>query len=341
MASTTPTTVDTSINEVWADLVLRDTLYSGFWAGFAGPSGSRSPIIRNTDLLDRPGDLIHIQITNPLVGAGISGDETVLLGSEEALSTSEIKTSPVLYRHAVRMFRMAQKKSMLDLRNEARMRLAEHAGERMDDLRFAAFAANTPVAGTGESQGAATTPNVHVVGGGTVVTTAWAAASFNDVGTSDTLSVAELQKVKLKLYNNRALPLSTSANERFFAMVVHPNALFDLKREAEYRDWVREAAVRGESNPFFRGATAMIDGILLFEHVNVPTITNASPGIKVAQNIAFGAEAFVEGIGENTKWWEEDIDYGNEVGIAYSFQFQPRRGLAKNSLQVWSAAEDK
>jgi N4-gp56 family major capsid protein len=341
MASTTPANVDSSILEVWADRTLRDTLYAGFWGSKVGPAGARSPIIRQTELLDRPGDVIHIQITNPLVGAGVQGDTTVLTGSEEALATAEIKTVPDLYRHAVRMFRMAEKKSIEDLRAEARMRLAEHAGERMDDIRFAAFVANTPVPGSGEAQGAATTPIVHKVGGGAAVpTTAWVAADFNDILAADTLTVAELQKIKLKLYNQRALPLMTKDGQRYFAMVVHPNSLYNLKRESEYRDWVRVAHVQGEQNPFFQGATAMIDGMLLFEHVNVPTITNTAgvPAV-VSRNLAFGAEAFVEGLGENTKWWEEEFDYGNEYGIAYSFQFQPRRALSKNSIQVWAAAD--
>ena len=123
MASTTPTNVDSSIREVWADRVLRDTLYAGFWGSKVGGPGARSPLIRQTELLDRPGDVIHIQVTNPLAGAGVSGDTTALTGSEEALLTAEIKTVPDLYRHAVRMYRMAQKKSLIDLREEARMRL--------------------------------------------------------------------------------------------------------------------------------------------------------------------------------------------------------------------------
>lgn len=341
MAITTPTNVDTSIPEIWSRLTLRDHLYEGFWGGQIGDEGSRSAIIRRSELVGAAGDLIHIQVTSPLAGAGVQGDTTTLEGAEEALTTSEIKCAPDLYRHAVRVYRRANKKSILDLRQEARRRLAEWGGEKMDDVRFANFTSNAPVAGTGEVQGAATTPNVHKVGGGAAApTTLWVNGDFDDIGAADTLTVAELQKIRLKLFNQRALPLRVDGHP-FFAIVVHPNCLFDLKREAEYRDWVREAHVRGESNPFFRGATAIIDGTIIFEHVNVPTRTNVVPAIKVAQNIAYGAEAFVEALDEATSWAEDTFDYGNQFGIAYSFAFQPRRGLNKNSLQVWAAAVDK
>jgi N4-gp56 family major capsid protein len=339
MAVTTPTNVDSSIREVWAERVLSDSLLKAFFEQLVGLPGSGSPVIRQTELLNKPGDLIHIQTTDPLVGAGVSGDTTALAGSEEALATSEIKTSPILYRHGVRIYRRANKKSMIDLRQEARGRLAEHAAERMDDLRFAGYVSNAPVPGTGESQGAATTPDVHKVGGGSAVpTTLWVAADFNDIGVTDHLSVLELQKIRLKLYNKRAKPINDGGKPVYIG-VVHPTSLFNLKRESEYRDWVREAHVRGEMNPMFRGATAMIDGMMIFEHPNVPRVTSGS-GPKVSQNLFFGAEAFVEGLDENLDWVEDTFDYENEWGVAYSFAFQPRRARSFNSIQVWANADD-
>ena len=324
MAKTTPANVDSSIQELWARLTLRDHLRKGFWASKAGVEGSGAAVIRRTDLVTNPGDTIHIQITNPLTGAGVSGDTTQLEGSEENLTTSSLKVVPEFYRHAVRWYRRANKKSLIDLRGEARMRLAEWGGEKMDDLRFASFTSSANI--NGETY----TPNVRCVGGGTGV---------GDVGAADTLSVEEIQKVKLALYNQRALPLRTEDGEDIFGLVAHQNAVFNLKRSSEYRDWVREAEVRGKDNPFFRGALCMVDGMVIFQHSNVPVAAGAGAGgIDVARNIAFGAEAFIEGIDENPSWDEDDFDYGNEFGIAYSFGFQPRRGLEKNSLQVYSAA---
>jgi N4-gp56 family major capsid protein len=323
---TTPTHVDSSIREVWAKAVLRESLVAGFWGKMTGPEGSGAPIIQKTELLNKPGDLIHIQTTTPLTGAGVSGDTTLLEGSEENLTTSEIQVSPTLYRHGVRVYRRANKKSILDLRGEAKMRLGEWGQEKMDDLRFSQFV-STNEASVPDAAYAAYTYSI----GGAVGDDA------DDVSGSDDLTVAEVQKIKLRLQNQKAKPIKSKDGLPYYFMVVHPNCLYNLKRESEYRDWVREAAVRGEANPFFTGATAIIDGMVIFDHPNVPKAANAG-AVQVATNIAFGSNAFVEGADENPNWVEKDFDYENEFGIAYSFAFQPRRALQLSSLLVYADA---
>jgi N4-gp56 family major capsid protein len=326
MTVTTPTHVDSSIPEIWANLTLRDMLRKGFWERFRGPEGSRSPIIERTDLVNNEGDTIHIQITDPLVGAGVAGDVTALEGSEENLTTSSMKVIPLFYRHGVRWYTRANKKSILDLRAEARLRLSEWGGEKMDDVRFANFVQRTSL--NGENY----TPNELYIGSDGSPTIA-------EVATGDILTVEGIQYAKLTMYNNRALPLWSADGNDYFVLVAHPNALYGLKRSAEYRDWVREAEVRGKENPFFRGATAMIDGVVIFQHNNVYTANDGAASVAVARNLLFGAEAFVEGLDQSPSWEEDSFDYKNQFGIAYGFAFQPRRGLAKNSLVVYTAAD--
>lgn len=327
MTATTGTHVDSSIQELWSKLTLRDHLRQGFWANLTGDEGSRSAIIQKNDLVSQPGDTIHIQVTNPLTGSGQTGDNETLEGSEENLTSSSKKVVPVFFRHGVRWRRRANKKSLIDLRGEARMRLAEWGGEKMDDTRFTNF-----TQATGLFNGEVYTPNELFCGA--------SSTTVATVGATDVLSVEELQKIKLTLYNNKALPLKTAGGEDVFAIVCHQNAIYDLKRDTEYKDWVREAAVRGPDNPFFRGSVAMVDGMLIFQHSNVPVLDgDGEGGIDVAANIAFGAEAFIEGVDEAPSWEEDDFDYKAEFGIAYEFGFQPRRALEKNSLIVYTSAE--
>lgn len=229
--------VDTAIPEVWAKRVLADALYKGFFGGMTGAEFSGLPVIQVSELRNG-GDLIHIQVTGPLSGAGVEGDTTTLQGAEDTLTATEMKTSPIYYRNAVSVFRRTNKKTIYDLRSEAKSRLAEWAMQKMDAMRFANYVSNAPVPGTGETQGAATTPNVlKVGGGGAVPTTLWVAADFNDVGAADTLDVVSLQKARLALYNARALPIS-AAGKPFYVAVVHPNCLYGLKREPEWKSVV-------------------------------------------------------------------------------------------------------
>lgn len=327
-ASTTPANVDSSIPEIWSGRVLREHLRSGFWGKFIG-----SAIVQQLELLNKPGDKIHIQVTNPLTGSGVVGDTALLQGNEENLTSSEITCIPEVIRHAVRTYRRANKKSILDLRSEARMRLAEWGEETMDDKRFLNFlsVALDGVASFGGDHGAETyTPNVYVVGGGT---------DEGDIEAADTLSVEALQEISLKLYEQKAKPLK-DGGEEFFALVTSPRSLHALKREAEYRDWVREAHVRGADNPMFKGAVAVIDGMVIYRHTNVPTASDGGAGgtVPYSTGIAFGAEAFVEAVDETTSWDEESFDYGNELGVAYGFAFEPRRALELSSVKVYASS---
>lgn len=322
-ASTTPTDVDSAIPEMWASDTLREHLREGFWGRFVG-----SAIVQKTDLLGS-GDVLHIQVTNPLSGSGVEGDTALLQGNEENLTTSEIKCMPKLIRHGVRTYRRANKKSIIDLREEAKMRLGEWGAEAMDDKRFKNFGAVAldGSANFGGNHGGETyTPNTYVVGGGTTKT---------DVEAGDTLTVDAVQEIALKLYEQKARPVVIDGQE-YFALVVGPRALHSLKREAEYRDWVREAHVRGPENPFFRGATAIIDGVVIYRHPNVLGDSTAGAGgtVPYSRGIAFGREAFVEAVDEAPSWAEESFDYGNELGVAYGFAFEPRRALELSSVTV-------
>ena len=325
MSSTTPTNVDSSIPEVWARNILRTTRTAGFWGRFVGGEGSNAPIVQKSELLNKPGDIVHIQTTSYLTGAGQTGDTATLLGNEENLTTSEIKAAPLLYRHAVRVWRRANKKSIVDLRAEAEFRLAEWGHEKMDDVRFSLFTATSlPAPLASETYNA---PNVYVVGGGT---------GKDDIAAGDVLTVAALQQMKLTLVNNLAKPIDVDGFPHYI-LVTHPNAVYQLKQESRYESWVREAQVRGPQNPFFRGALAVVDGMIIYEHPNVDRSANAG-SVQTATSLAFGANAFVEALDENPHSETESIDYGAEFGISYEFAFQPRRALEKDSLQVFISA---
>lgn len=332
MTPTNPSDVDTSIPEVWAARVMRNTLRKGFWGKFAGGVGSEMPIIQQTELLNKPGDRIHIQITDALVGAGVSGDTATLEGQEEALATTEMIVSPTLKRHAVLINRRANKKSIVELRPEARMRLEEWGKKKVDDTRFSQFVSitNSDIPeNTGYDQ-----PNQYTIGSGF---TSAAATTVDDIAVGDKLTVAACRAIRYHLMSQNARPFHGPDEQPFYGMVISPEMEFDLKSDSEYKDVLLNAAQRGSGNPLFTGAVADIEGLLLYPHFHVPTVTNAT-SVRVAKALAFGAEAFVEGWDEDVSWVEDTFDYDLQWGVAYSFAFQPRRALEKNSMLVLAAA---
>jgi N4-gp56 family major capsid protein len=207
------------------------------------------------------------------------------------------------------------------------MRLSEWGGNKMDAVRFSLFtAAALPAPLAAETY----VPNYYVVGGGT---------DEDDVEAGDTLTVEAIQEIKLTLEAQKAKPIVVDG-EPVYAMVVNPYALHQLKRETEYRDWVREAHIRGADNPFFKGATAMIDGMVIYGSFNAPISTDGGAGgtVPYTRGVAFGSEAFVEGLDENVHSAEDTFDYELEYGVSYEFAFQPRRALELSSLQVLASA---
>lgn len=322
MSVTTPTHVDTSIQELWAKLTLRKMLTDTFFDRFSGTAGSGAAMIRRTELLSGGADKIHIQVTDALSGAGVSGDTAQLEGNEENLSTSEIQLQPTLYRHAVRRYRRADFKSIIDLREESKLRLAEWGRAKMDAVRFSQFLSTDEA----DVVDATYTPNTFVVGGGTTKA---------DVEVGDTLTVDAIRKIRYHLIDNLAAPVMVNGLP-FFWLLITPEMEYNLKNDTDYDNYVVSAASRGMDNPVFTGALANVDGVVVMSHPSVPTAADAGAGTNVpyAKSIAFGREAFVEAVDENANWVEKTFDYDNEIGIAYGFSFQPRRGLERNSLQV-------
>jgi N4-gp56 family major capsid protein len=320
--TTAPSDIDTSIQDIWSRRVLRSHVRNGFWGPFCGPPGSGMPIIQQSELLNAPGDTLRIQVTNPLSGNGVAGDTAPLAGNEEKLTSSEVLCMPALLRNAVRSYRRAGKKSIIDLREEASLRLAEWGMDQLDRARFANFQS------TAAMNGQTYTPNFKYGG---------AATSNATLTTAMVLTVADIRKIRALLLNQKAKPYRAQGRDWFF-LVVHPFAALDLKGDAAYNTAVQNAMPRSDLNPIFTGAIAAIDGVVIYESFNVGYANGGVGGtVPIQKALAFGQEAFVEALDENVSWVEDSFDYGNEFGVAYGFASQARRALELSSIQFQTA----
>ncbi len=334
MAYTTNANIDTSISEVWRLEALKTYKVNGFWARFGGTA-----LVQSTELLNRPGDLVHVQVTNPLAGAGITGDESTLTGNEENLATTEIKLATLQYRHAVGIFRRAEKKSILSLANEMRFRLDEWWMNKRDNELFTLFTGLTSAVLPASLVGETYVPNQVSFDSAAASGLDSTTPHIDDVDADDFITVKGIQALKLKLRLQMAVPIIVDGHP-VYVMVTHPNATFNLKQDTRYEAWVREAERRGADNPLFRGALAMIDGMVIHDHENVPRPTNTGT-FKVARSLAFGAEAFVEVLDENVRYREGEItDYDNKFSLGLSVAYSARRALELSSIQVYAGAPD-
>lgn len=324
MAVTNPVDVASSIPRIYGRRVMRDMKRETFWDKLATPEGGGGAVIVVEELLNKPGETVYFQVTAPLTGAGQSGDVQTLEGNEEKMSTEDCSVTPVYYRHGVRVNNRAQKKSLLNLRDEGKMRLAEWGGDKIDTLRFEGYL--DPVK-TDASLG---THQLRRVGG---------VSDINAIVAANKMTLAEISKTKYLLRDAGGKGWDVGG-KKFFILVTDQWVEYDIKvGDPVYAQAQREANTRGDSNPIFTGAEAVWDGVIIKVADRVPAAinTNGAPCI-VAKSIMFGKEAFVEAWGSEPSWAERDFDYGHEFGIGYGFDFGAGRGWECRSIQLQSSA---
>jgi N4-gp56 family major capsid protein len=346
MSYTGVSDVAASTPEIWAKSILRSHRKLGFWRNMIGPEGSGKPIIQKSELLNNPGDTIHVSITAPLTGTGVIGDDARLDGREEAMSTSAIKAAPQLHRHALRWNRRANKKNIVELRSEGKMRLGEWGMVRMEEERWRYFLSDGTDGVQTEDVFDTAAPEARVVDPLPVAGETYNAANeyvfgelANEAAISDSnglLTVRDLQVIKVVLDAQNAKPLYTVEGEPVYVACVSPNAAFNLKRDSEYQLYVSRARERAATNPLFTGALAMVDGVVVFESTYVRQFVGTHGDTPdLFAGIAFGQEAFIEALDEQVHSGELDnTDYQLHKGFSYEFAFQPRRALELNSLKL-------
>jgi N4-gp56 family major capsid protein len=327
VSSTNLSAVASVTPEVWAKRTLRDQLVKSFWGRFAGKPGSGAPLVQQFELLGGPGQILDIPTSIPLSGAGVS-EESTLEGNEEALSLSSMKVCPVYRRHAVRMGRLAAQRSTVDLMQEAKVRLAEWGSAKIDSVRWSSFVASSLPS---PLNAAAYTPNkLFAVSSATGV---------NDLVAANKVTVALIRKLRVAMIEQGAVPMRDAAGQEFYGLALHPRQVYDLKGDSSLATMIENASPRGDANPVFTGAIGRLDGVVLYETKSVPVATNANATpTAYATSICFGAEAFVEGIGEQPSWHGDTFDYQAESGIAYGFSSHARRAIERQSLVVYTSA---
>lgn len=301
MAETAFATDNPLTKKAWEEKLFRDTVKESYFAKFEG-KGADALLQVKTKLEKEKGDQITFGIRKRLTGAGVTGN-TTLEGQEEALATADFSVTLERYRHAVKDDgELTRQRAMFSIDEESVAALKDWGVEKIDALRFAALTA-------------APTKSFF---GGTATATA-------ELTADDKLTLALISKIKTwaKTGGNRSqTPLRPVKinGKKYFVLLCHPDALFDLKQTAEFQQAMREAEVRGKENPLFNDAVAVWDGMILHEHENMPIATNYGVGADVAgaQCQLMGAQSLVWAWGKRPKVVHETFDYKEKNGYAWA-----------------------
>lgn len=252
ITDTTTANLDNAIPEHWATKIRLDAIKNAFWGSrFEGKQGSRMPVITNTDFTKAAGDKIHFQTMSRLYNAGVTG-ETVLTGSEEALSLGQYDLQVEWVRHAVGFNKRATKRANFDAVKVAGDELAEWMARRIDDEMMKQLISTE------------TTQSTIYAGN---------KSSAANLTSSDVVNSDAIDRMKLALLRKGAIPFQVKSvggvSLKYFGIVIDPIDAYNLRGDEAWWSAQRDANTRGMDNPIFTGALGIYNGVIVYEFGNV------------------------------------------------------------------------
>lgn len=286
-----------------------------------------------------------LTLINNAAGDGIVGDNT-LEGNESEIKSSDTVINIDQWRYAHRLEgRMADQKSVVAFRNNAKDQAAYKAADILDQL---AFLTASGVSYTKTTNGATRTGSqlpllsfagdVRTPSANRYVT--WNAASGSllpnagngSILATDTPSWKMLVLLKAYAVNQYIPWLRTSNGILHYNVFMTPDGIAKLKLDTDFITAWRYARERGEANPIFKGTPhggregIYIDGLNILEYRHVYNTKGAADGSKWGSGghvdgqavLLMGAQAlgYADLDRQQPIWVEKDFDYDNSPGIS-------------------------
>ena len=327
----------------WGHEVYKEYQDELFWSKFMG-SGDSAVIERITEITktDKGTASAMLHLVADLQGGGITNDNEVE-GRESQMQSYWQEVNIARLRKAVRNKGiLSEQKSVIQFRKHGKSKLARWLAETVDELCFLTLSGisynlncdgSTRLVPPGEDALStldfandlrAPTANRHFNWTGTAL----AAGDTSTITSSFTPTYKMIVDLMAEAQTRKVKPIKSGGKE-YRILLVHPKTFAALKKDAEFRDAVINAADRGMNNPVFTGATITYDGAVIHQHNKVFNTLRAAGGSKWGsggnvngtRTLLLGAQALAFADLESPQWQERDFDYGNQQGIEISKMF--------------------
>jgi N4-gp56 family major capsid protein len=317
MSKTNFSTSDALTKKAWEEKLFRDSIKESYFDRFSG-TGSESIVQEKSQLTKDKGDEITIGLRMKLSGTGVEEGQQ-LEGNEEKLSTHSMKVLLKMFRHGVRDDgEMSRKRSMFDISAESQSALKDWMTEKVDQLKF-------DEVGVGKNANTDPSKIFYKTSAGVLATgTAATAKSALTVADSKlSLNMLSFMKTWAMTGGDRSYiplrPIKIGGKDHF-VLLLHPDALYDLRSDAAFQQAQREADIRGSENKLFTGAEIVWDGVIVHAHENCAIGADAGAGSNVhfSKAVFLGAQALCWAWGKRPQVVEEEFDYQNEMGFGIS-----------------------
>jgi N4-gp56 family major capsid protein len=284
----------------------------------------------NEQLTAKKGDAITFALVNELVNDGVTGN-TTLKGTEERLNSRSHKLTVDVLRHAVAVDDWDVQKSVVDLRNAAKVQLREWASKKLRDACTNALGQIDGVNFTSSTVAQRNTWTANnqdrvLFGDNTGNYSAtFATATFAvSAGEQLTPNILSLLKRMAQKASPKIKPIMVKEmDQEWYVCFIGPNAWRDLTEDNPTTNVLtlanRDARVRGVDNPLFTGDSLVWDGMILREIPEIEQLeaSLSSTGVRIEPVYLCGAQAVGMAWAQRTKSTTDtdDYDFLHGVGV--------------------------
>lgn len=342
MALTNYGNLTTEQKTVWARDTWKAARNAQLLNGYVG-SGPNAMIQRITELTkDERGARAVITLVADLEGDGVAGDRT-LEGNEEAGKAYDQVIQIDQLRHAHRHEgRMAEQKSVVRFRENARDVLAYWLADRFDQMAFLTMSGvsyqyhTNGAVRTGSdlpflsyaADVTAPTTNRHLQwdeGTKSLVAPNSASLVNGAIGTGDYVSWNMLVQAKAYAKDHYIKPVRGESGMEVYNVFMTPSGMAKLKLDPDFLSSYRNAMKRSDNNPLFKGMDVIyVDGLAIREYRHVYNTKGLASGSKWGSGgtvdgqrvLLCGAQALGYADIGIPEWTEKGFDYDNQQGIA-------------------------
>jgi hypothetical protein len=307
--------------QVWDDEFFRDYVRSSRYRRYFGTDEAAIFQLKE-DLTKKNGDSVTYALVNELTGTGVTGNST-LKGNEERLNSRSHKVTVNVLRHAVVVDDWDVQKSVIDLRNAARVQLREWA---MKTLR------NDCTNALGQIDGVNFTSATNaqrdtwygnnldriVIGAGVATAQGTFASAISAISTTNQFSpnILSLMKRMAQSGSPKVKPVYVKEmDQEWFVAFVGPRAWRDLTEDNPTTNVLtlanRDARVRGVDNPLFTGDSLVWDGIIIREIPEISALSSTVDSLAIGIEPVYlcGAQAVGIAWAQRTKSTTDVDDY--------------------------------
>src|SRR3990167_6793034 len=257
--------------QIWDDEFFRDYVRSSRYRRYFGTDEAAMFQIKE-DLTKKKGDAITFALVNELTGNGVTGNST-LKGNEERLGSRSATPVVDVLRHAVAVDDWDVQKSVIDLRNAARVQIREWAQKTLRDHCLRALGQIDGVAFTSSTVAQRNTWTLNnqdriLFGDNTANYNATFATGTFAVSAAESLTpnILSLMKRMAQAAAPKIKPVYVKEmDQEWYVVWVGPRAWRDLTEDAPTTNALtlanRDSRIRGVDNPLFTGDSLVWDGM--------------------------------------------------------------------------------